>query len=73
MNNEIDRKLQRLLRRTIPPLQDPALKHDLWPQMLRRLDERVVHVPWFEWALAAVPVVCFVFYPELIPILLYLL
>ncbi len=73
MKNEIDSKFLQLLRMAIPPVQDPALKHDLWPRVLQEFNEQVIRVPWFDWALAAVPVICLVLYPELIPILLYLL
>jgi len=67
-NNE---KIRYVLRRAIPPVADRELKRDLWPQMLRRLDERPAQVPWFDWALLAVLAIWFVFSPEAIPILLY--
>ena len=71
MNNHIEEKLQQLLRKSIPPVKDQQLERDLWPQMLLRLDERVVQVHWLDWALAAVLIVCLAFYPELIPLLFY--
>ena len=67
-NNE---KIRELLRKAIPPVADRELKRDLWPQMLRRLEERPAQVPWFDWALVAVVAIWFFFAPEAIPILLY--
>ena len=67
-NNE---KMRELLRRAIPPVADRELRRDLWPQMLRRLEERPAQVPWFDWALLAVLAIWFFFSPEAIPILLY--
>ena len=67
-NNE---KIRYVLRRAIPPMADRELKRDLWPQMLRRLEERTTQVPWFDWALVALLAIWFSFSPEAIPVLLY--
>jgi hypothetical protein len=67
-NNE---KIRELLRKAIPPVANRELKRDLWPQMLRRLEERPAQVPWFDWALVALLAIWFSFSPEAIPILLY--
>ncbi len=67
-NNE---KVRQALRRAMPPMADPELKRDLWPQMLRRLEERPAQVPWFDWALVALMAIWFFFSSEAIPILLY--
>jgi hypothetical protein len=60
--------LKQALRRTSPELQ-----RDLWPQMLRRLDERAPEkaVPWIDWALLAILVVFMLAFPYSIPVLLY--
>jgi len=52
---------------------DTKLKHDLWPQMLRRMEEEPspVRVPWYDWALAGVLVVWLLVLPKTIPALLY--
>ena len=71
MSETNNKKIRELLRKAIPPLADRELKRDLWPQMLRRLAERPAQVPWFDWALLAVPAIWFFFSPEAIPILLY--
>ena len=71
MSEANDEEIRTLLRKVIPPVADRGLKSDLWPQMLGRLAERPAQVPWFDWALLAVPAIWFFFSPEAIPILLY--
>jgi hypothetical protein len=75
MNNEQDSKdVKALLKGAIAPLQDTELRRDLWPQMLRKLDEQVSpakNVPWFDWALAAILGAALFLFPGAIPALLY--
>jgi hypothetical protein len=63
------------LRDAVPPLdelEDEAeLRRDLWPDMLRRLERPRVRVPWFDWALLATASAAAIFFPALIPALLY--
>ena len=68
---EEERKLQALLKREFPPLQNAELQRDLWPQMLRRLDAQPFHVPWFDWILAAAVAAALLLFPSAIPALLY--
>ncbi len=84
MHEPEQQKLADLLKQSVRPVQDD-LKRDLWPQMLRRLDERAAQrnwfaalvsgslpaVPWFDWALLAVLVVSVCTFPQSIPIWLY--
>jgi hypothetical protein len=65
-----DDKIRQLLKQNIRPV-NQELERDLWPQMLRRLEERPGAVPWFDWALAAVVVLSIVLVPSTIPMLLY--
>jgi hypothetical protein len=60
----------RLLRRALGPA-DAELTRDLWPRMLRRLEEQPAAVPWFDWALVALLATWVLFFPEAIPVLLY--
>lgn len=75
MNNEAnDKELEALLRRAIAPARDVELRRDLWPQMLRKLNEQpalAITVPWFDWALAAILGAVLIFFPGSIPALLY--
>ena len=73
-DDELDEKTKRLLRLSIAPVKDPELRRDLWPQMLRKLEEHpapVLRVPWFDWALAAVACAALLFFPGVIPALFY--
>lgn len=66
-----DEKLRNFLRRALPPMPDPELKRDLWPEMLRKLDETPVRASWLDWALIALVMAWFFIFPEAIPGLLY--
>lgn len=73
-NEENNRELKALLKRVMPPVQGAELRRDLWPQMLRKLEQqpsRAAIVPWFDWALAAILGAVLVFFPGSIPALLY--
>jgi hypothetical protein len=67
--------MRKKLRGALPALAQPELRRDLWPDMLRRMEQPAVHVvwrvPWFDWALLAVAGAVLVFFPALIPALLY--
>lgn len=63
--------LREALRGTIPALQQPELRRDLWPDMLQRLEQAPVRVPWFDWALLTLTGAALIFFPALIPALLY--
>ena len=75
MNSEENSKeVKALLKAAIAPVKDAELWRDLWPQMLRKLDEQPLpagNVPWFDWALAAILSTALFFFPGAIPALLY--
>jgi hypothetical protein len=75
MSDEANHKeMKDLLKQAIPPAPDKELRRDLWPQMLRKLEEHpapALPVPWFDWALAAILCAVLVFFPGSIPALLY--
>lgn len=74
MNGTEHDRLKRLLQQALPPVEtDPEPARDLWPAMLRRLEERPPAVPWFDWALAGGLAALFVVFPAAIPVLLYYL
>ncbi len=70
-NEENNKEMKELLKQAIAPVKDTELRRDLWPDMLQKLGQQPVRVPWFDWALLAVPAIWFFFSPEAIPILLY--
>ena len=70
--------MKHLLQSVLPAVGDDAnLDRDLWPAMLRRMDEQSVRgaasVPWFDWALAAGIVAFAAVAPRTIPVILYYL
>ena len=72
MNPHDDEDLRDLLKRAIGPAGDTELRRDLWPQMLQRLDQKQpLRVPWFDWVLAALASAALIFFPGVIPALLY--
>ena len=73
-DEENNKEMKNLLKQAIAPVKDAELRRDLWPQMLRKLEEQpapVVRVPWFDWALAAILTAVLVFFPGSILALLY--
>jgi hypothetical protein len=68
---ENNKELKTLLKDALAPVQRTELQRDLWPQILGRLDEQPLHVPWFDWALAAVLAASLLLFPGAIPALLY--
>jgi hypothetical protein len=68
-------RVELLLRQALPRIhEDAQLDRDLWPAMLRRLDERrKIRVPWFDWALAGGLAALLAVFPAWIPVLLYYL
>lgn len=79
--SDSDDDVKELLQQTFPPLRDHdiELRRDLWPQLKQRLDNENVrdharhplHIPWFDWALAALAATALIFFPGVIPALLY--
>ena len=75
LNAEEFAAMREKLRDAVPPLDEleneAELRRDLWPDMLRRLERPRVRVPWFDWALLATASAAAIFFPALIPALLY--
>jgi hypothetical protein len=76
MNEQNEKRIEQLLKKSMPPLGDQAgaeLRRDLWPAMLRRMDNeaRRTAVPWFDWALLATVAAWLAFFPAAIPVLLF--
>ena len=75
IENDQDR-VQQLLKATMPTVasqSDGELRRDLWPVMLKRFEAPLVDIPWFDWALLSGWVMCLLFSPGAIPLLLYYL
>ena len=70
--------MEHTLRNALPRVGDDAgLDRDLWPMMLRRMDQERVRqatrVPWFDWAIAGGLVAFAAIVPRSIPVILYYL
>jgi hypothetical protein len=74
MNDASDARIKELLQQALG-LADAQLPRDLWPEMLRRLDQGAPAraVPWFDWALLVVVTISVLAFPHAIPVLLYYL
>lgn len=70
MNNHDERKLREFLRANMPRA-DAVPKRDLWPRMLRRLEEPTWPALWFDWALVGAMLMWLVLFPKTISVLLY--
>ena len=65
-----DRQIGDALKRSFPPVHT-ELGRDLWPQVLRKLDDRPVRIPWYDWALVALSTAMFLAFPRLILVFVY--
>jgi hypothetical protein len=65
-----DRQIGDALKRSFPPVHT-ELGRDLWPQVLRKLDDRPVRVPWYDWTLVALSTAMFLAFPRLILVFVY--
>jgi hypothetical protein len=72
MTEHNQKRTEQLLKKALPPV-DAALQRDLWPPMLKRMDDgaRPTPVPWFDWALLAAVAAWLASFPGTIPVLLY--
>lgn len=71
MNKPDEERLGEMLRAALGPVGRVELRMDLWPRMLRRLEERAIRVSWPDWVLAALLLACLLVFPKAIPALLY--
>lgn len=65
-----EEEIRAALQRAFPPA-ETELSRDLWPAMLRRLDERPRSVPWYDWALAGGLAGLTVAFPKLLLLFAY--
>jgi hypothetical protein len=72
MNSNEDRDLIRQLQSAVPPWPSgDGPSGDLWPRMLRRLDQAPPRWGWFEAALLAAIALVLAVFPEAVPLLLW--
>jgi hypothetical protein len=74
MSTHDEERVKELLRQALKPVEgEPEPGRDLWPAVLKRLDEPSIQVPWFDWALLGGLVGLAAFFPASIPVFLYYL
>jgi hypothetical protein len=73
-NRTEEDRIRKLLQKSMPPIEaEPEPRRDLWPAVLKRLNEKQAAPPWFDWALLAGLVGLVAFFPTAIPVFLYYL
>ncbi|HKS82751.1 MAG TPA: hypothetical protein VJR23_14705 [Candidatus Acidoferrales bacterium] len=70
MDQHEDVRLKEFLKRGAAPA-DSELRRDLWPAMLKRMEQSERRVPWFDWALLGLVGASLLLAPQIIPMLLY--
>jgi hypothetical protein len=66
-----DDDLIRALQSAVPRWPGDRPAPDLWPRLLRRLDDAPPRFGWFESALVGAIVILFAVFPEIVPMLLW--
>lgn len=70
MNEE---RVRNLVKEALPKMEHGEPRQDLWPAVLRKLDEHGVSVPWYDVVLAGTLVLIGILFPAAFPVLLYYL
>ncbi len=70
MTDHNDNEIRHALKQAFPPIDD-RLNRDLWPLVLRNLDNRSTRVPWYDWALIAVTILTVLAFPQLMLVFAY--
>lgn len=67
MNESEYERLRSLLQTALPPIGEQEPGEDLWPRMLRRLDNQPGRIPWLDLALGSLAVAGLIVFPNMIP------
>ena len=70
MSDIEDEQFAKIIREAIMPIEQ-ELRRDLWPEMTSRLRPAAIHVPWFDWVLAAIVAIVCLLVPETLGGLLF--
>jgi hypothetical protein len=68
---KIDEEFRTFLQSGIAPIGESQPERDLWPDIQHRLNTKIAIVPWFDYAVAALLIAAFFFFPETILYLIY--
>lgn len=69
MTNLDDEEIRAALKRSFPPV-NQQLAHDLWPDVLKKVNARTA-VPWYDWALGALTAAMMLLFPRIIFVFVY--
>ena len=70
MTEHDERQIRDMLKQSFPPVKT-ELRKDLWPDVLRKLDDHPARVPWYDWALVGLSAVMFLAVPRLVLVFAY--
>ncbi len=70
MTDRNHEEIRTILKKAFPPV-DTEPRRDLWPGVLRRLNQQAAPVPWYDWAMAGLLAGMFFVFPRLILVLVY--
>jgi hypothetical protein len=70
MTEHNDRQIRDALKQSFPPVKT-ELRRDLWPDVLRKLGDQPVRVPWYDWALVGLSAAMFLAFPRLVLVFAY--
>jgi hypothetical protein len=74
MTEHEEDRIKKLLQQALPAMNaEPEPGRDLWPAVMKRMDEKAGMPPWFDWALLGGLVGMAAFFPTAIPVILYYL
>lgn len=73
MKENDENRMKHLLKLALPPVGHAEPVRDLWPAMLRRMDEHPAAPPWLDWVLACGVAIFAVVFPTAVPVFLYYL
>jgi hypothetical protein len=66
-----DEEFRTFLQQRIAPIGESQPERDLWPDVQRKLNSRIVVIPWVDYAVAALLIAAVFFFPETILYLIY--
>ena len=66
-----DEQFGKFIKDAFPPVTGTEPSGDLWPRMLRKLDNTRPRFSWFDWVLVSLLLLLCLIVPEAIPGLLY--
>jgi hypothetical protein len=66
-----DEQFGKFIKDAFPPVTDDEPSGDLWPRMLRKLDDSRPRFSWFDWVLVSLAALLCLIAPGAIPGLLY--